>query len=87
MIIRICVGSACHTRGAKEVLDKFKILTAAYEGPETIDLQSSFCLGRCTDGVSVQIDEGPVYALTPQTVDSFFVALLSGGTDHEIHHV
>lgn len=87
MIIRICVGSACHTRGAKAVLERLKFLTAHFPEGEGITLQSSFCLGRCVEGVSVQVDDGPVRSVTPESVDTFFFHLLPGGEIHEIHHL
>lgn len=55
--IAICVGSACHLRGAHGVLEAFKNLIDKYQVQTKVDLEGSFCQGHCTEGVVVRIDD------------------------------
>jgi NADH-quinone oxidoreductase subunit G len=53
--IEVCVGSSCYLRGAPEVIARFERLIAEDPGAQVV-LKGSFCMERCTDGVSVRID-------------------------------
>lgn len=58
--VHVCVGTACHVRGATRVLDKVKELTGI--GPGETDLELKFtletvnCLGCCALGPVMEID-------------------------------
>jgi NADH-quinone oxidoreductase subunit E len=58
--VHVCMGTACHVRGASRVLDKVKELTGI--GPGETDLQLKFsletvnCLGCCALGPVMEID-------------------------------
>ncbi|WP_320018744.1 NAD(P)H-dependent oxidoreductase subunit E [Labilibaculum manganireducens] len=60
-IIRVCVGTACHVKGAKQVYDGFRRELGLEKGVDT-DSQKLFtveevaCLGCCTLAPVVQID-------------------------------
>ncbi len=60
-IIRVCVGTACHVKGAKQVYDGFRRELGLEKGIDT-DAQKLFtveevaCLGCCTLAPVVQID-------------------------------
>ncbi len=58
--IHICMGTACHVRGAKRVLDSVQDLTGIKPGETDLDLKFSLetvnCLGCCALGPVVEID-------------------------------
>lgn len=58
--IHICVGTACHVRGAQRVLDKVEELTGIKSGETDLDLKFSLetvnCLGCCALGPVMEID-------------------------------
>ncbi|HTY23969.1 MAG TPA: NAD(P)H-dependent oxidoreductase subunit E [Desulfomonilaceae bacterium] len=58
--IHICVGTACHVRGASRVLDTVEGLTGIKPGETDLDLKFSLetvnCLGCCALGPVVEID-------------------------------
>jgi NADH-quinone oxidoreductase subunit E len=58
--IHICMGTACHVRGAVRVLDAVKELTGIKPGETDLDLKFSLetvnCLGCCALGPVVEID-------------------------------
>lgn len=76
MILKVCVGSACHVKGSYDVI---KILTKIIEEEELkekIVLKGCFCLNRCTDGVSAIIEglegEDEVYSFSRDNVEEKF---------------
>lgn len=58
--VHICVGTACHVRGAQRVLDAVEDLTGIKPGETDLDLKFSLetvnCLGCCALGPVVEID-------------------------------
>ncbi|GAA0725564.1 NAD(P)H-dependent oxidoreductase subunit E [Clostridium malenominatum] len=69
--INICVGSACHLKGSYKVIDQLQKLIDEYNLKEKVELKGQFCLGYCTEGVSVRIEE-KVYSLKESNVKEFF---------------
>lgn len=58
--IRVCVGTACHVRGAAEVVEGFRRHLEIAEGEDTdaerrYTVQEVACLGCCTLAVAVQV--------------------------------
>ena len=57
----ICVGSSCHIKGARRVVEGLTKLVKESGMSELVRLSGSFCMGRCEeDGVSVKVD-GEIY--------------------------
>ncbi|MDJ0766319.1 MAG: NAD(P)H-dependent oxidoreductase subunit E [Myxococcota bacterium] len=58
--VHICMGTACHVRGAGRVLDKVEELTGIKPGETDVALKFSLetvnCLGCCALGPVVEID-------------------------------
>jgi NADH-quinone oxidoreductase subunit E len=58
--IHICMGTACHVRGAPRILDMIENLTGIKPGETDFDLKFSLetvnCLGCCALGPVVEID-------------------------------
>jgi NADH-quinone oxidoreductase subunit E len=58
--IHICMGTACHVRGASRVLDAAQELTGIKPGETDLDLKFSLqtvnCLGCCALGPVLEID-------------------------------
>ncbi len=69
--VSICVGSACHMKGSKEVVTKLKELVAAHQLQGKVLLNGSFCTGNCQYAVCVVIDD-TVYSVSPETTEAFF---------------
>ncbi|MBQ2160017.1 MAG: (2Fe-2S) ferredoxin domain-containing protein [Oscillospiraceae bacterium] len=71
MNVSICVGSACHMKGSKEVIAKLKELIAAHGLQGRVLLNGSFCTGNCEYAVCVVIDD-TVFSVRPETTEEFF---------------
>jgi NADH-quinone oxidoreductase subunit E len=58
--IHICMGTACHVRGAQRVLDTVQDLTGIKPGETDLDLKFSLetvgCLGCCALGPVMEVD-------------------------------
>ena len=58
--VHICVGTACHVRGATRILDTVQDLTGIHPGESDLELKFSLetvnCLGCCALGPVVEID-------------------------------
>jgi NADH-quinone oxidoreductase subunit E len=58
--VHVCVGTACHVRGASRVLDKLKDVTGIQPGETDLDLKFSLetvnCLGCCALGPVMVVD-------------------------------
>jgi NADH-quinone oxidoreductase subunit E len=58
--VHVCLGTACHVRGAPRVLDTVQELTGLKPGETDLDLKFSLetvnCLGCCALGPVIEID-------------------------------
>lgn len=72
MNIYICVGSSCHLKGSYAIIQLMKEAISQYHLEDKINLSASFCLGRCTDGVSVQINDDIVCGVSEESFPIFF---------------
>ena len=72
MEIKVCVGSACYVKGSHDVIEQLQQLIRDYHLEESVILKASFCLGHCTEAVSVTIDD-TVYSVSKEKVSEFFI--------------
>jgi len=71
MTITVCVGSSCFLRGASRVIEEFQGLIAGLP-PGSVDLAGSFCMEKCTHGVTVRIGDKVFTAVKPEAVKDLF---------------
>lgn len=71
MLITICIGSSCHLKGSRSVIQGLEKKIRENNLASKIELNSSFCTGECEKGVCVKIDE-ELFSVSPETVDKFF---------------
>ena len=71
MKIKICIGSSCHIKGSRQVVETFQDLAAKHGLSDKVEMSGTFCMGNCKNGVCVDID-GNVYSVSPETVGEFF---------------
>lgn len=71
LTISVCIGSACHLKGSYNVISSLQELINHHRLKEKIEIKGAFCLGNCTQAVSVEVDE-KVYSVTPSNVEDFF---------------
>jgi len=55
--VTVCVGSSCHIKGARDLIERFNSLLKEHQLDSMIELKGSFCMERCGEGVNWQIDD------------------------------
>ena len=71
MKITVCIGSSCHLKGSRQVVEKLQELIAENGVKDKVELCGTFCMGNCQNGVCVTCgDEN--YSLTPENTEEFF---------------
>ena len=73
MAVKVCVGSSCHLRGSYDVIEEFKRLVKKYSVEDQVDLQATFCVGNCINGVSVLADEVLVHNANKENAEELFL--------------
>ncbi len=71
MKITVCVGSSCHIKGSRPVVEQLQALIAENHLDDDIELGSTFCMGNCRQGVCVAVD-GKMFSVAPENVGEFF---------------
>ena len=71
MKITVCIGSSCHIKGSRSVVEQLQAMISERDLDEKIDLAGTFCMGNCQKGVCVTVD-GEFYSVTPESVWDFF---------------
>lgn len=76
MLVQICIGSACHLKGSYDIINYLKENIEKKGLEDKITLKASFCLGKCSQAVSVQVNNDPIISVSPTTVEDFFSTLV-----------
>ena len=71
MKITICIGSSCHLKGARAVVERLEECIRRYGCRDGVELSGAFCMGHCQSGVSVRVD-GTYHSVSPEGTDAFF---------------
>ena len=58
--VPVCVGSSCHLKGSYHVIKTFQEIIKERGLEDKVALKASFCMGRCLDGISMQVDDEPI---------------------------
>ncbi len=79
MYISVCIGSACHIKGSYEVIRKMKEYIETNSLEEELELKSAFCLGKCSNAVSVSVNGERIESIAPEDVENFMRNLTKKG--------
>ncbi len=71
MKVSVCIGSSCHIKGSRQVVEKLQELLATNDLGDKVELGGTFCMGQCQKGVCVTVNE-EFHSVTPDTVEEFF---------------
>ena len=71
MVITICIGSSCHLKGSREIVQTLERLISLHKLDDKVELNGSFCIGQCVKGVCVKLED-TVYSLSPDNIEAFF---------------
>lgn len=71
MKVTICIGSSCHLKGSRQVVETLQRLVAENKLEDKVELAGTFCIGNCQQGVCVTVD-GEFFSVSPETATEFF---------------
>ena len=69
--ITVCIGSSCHIKGSRQVVEQLQYLIAENKLGDKVELGGTFCMGKCQQGVCVTVNDA-FYSVTPETSEEFF---------------
>lgn len=70
--ITVCIGSSCHIKGSRQVVEQIQYLIAENNLGDKVELGGTFCMGKCQQGVCVTVNDS-FHSVTPESVEEFFV--------------
>ena len=71
MKVIICIGSSCHLKGSRQVVEKLQALVKENHLEDKVELGGTFCMGDCVNGVNVTVD-GEKHSVSHDTTEEFF---------------
>ena len=77
MKITVCIGSSCHIKGSRQVVEQLQYLVNENGLKDQVELAGTFCMGRCQQGVCVTVDDA-FFSVSPDTVKGFFEEIVLG---------
>ncbi len=77
MKVTVCIGSSCHIKGSRQIVEELQHLIADAGLEDKVELGGTFCMGRCQEGVCVTVD-GEFHSVSPDNVKEFFEKEVKG---------
>ena len=71
MKVTVCIGSSCHVKGSRRVVEQLQLLVAENDLSDKVELGGTFCMGQCQKGVCVTVDDA-FHSVSPESVGEFF---------------
>lgn len=71
MKIVVCIGSSCHLKGSRQVVEELQRLVKEHHVEDKVELSGTFCMGKCQEGVCVTVD-GKHYSFSPANTKTIF---------------
>ena len=81
MKITVCIGSSCHIKGSRQVVEQLQYLIKENDLNDKVELSGTFCMGKCQQGVCVTVDDD-FFSVKPDTVRDFFNENVQIGRAH-----
>ena len=71
MKVTVCIGSSCHIKGSRQIVEQLQYLISKYNLTDKVELAGTFCMGKCQQGVCVTVNE-EFFSVSPEGVEEFF---------------
>lgn len=73
VIVQVCVGSACHLKGSRDIVELLESAIAEHHIEDDVVLTGSFCIGKCNRvGVTVSVNDEVHVGITRENFKEFF---------------
>jgi NADH:ubiquinone oxidoreductase subunit E len=76
--VTVCVGSSCHVRGSRKVLNRFARMIEAENLDDQVSLVGSFCMERCGECMNWQFNEEEISSSSVEEAERTLRARLAG---------
>lgn len=73
MKVTVCIGSSCHLKGSRQVVESFQRNIADNGLKDCVELGGTFCMGNCQQGVCVTVD-GELFRYRPKRLTNFLTS-------------
>lgn len=70
--LKVCMGTACHIKGSYNVINILEQAIEEYNLSDKVEVSGIFCLNNCRNAISVKINDGEMYTISPITSKKFF---------------
>ena len=80
MKVTVCIGSSCHLKGSRQVVEQLQELIRKNGLEDKVELAGTFCMGRCQEGVCVTVDDA-FHSASPERVPAFFNEYILGTSE------
>ena len=77
MKVTVCIGSSCHIKGSRQVVEQLQYLIKQKDLSDKVELGGTFCMGKCQQGVCVTVDD-KFYSVSQENVKEFFEKEIEG---------
>ncbi|MBQ9534384.1 MAG: (2Fe-2S) ferredoxin domain-containing protein [Clostridia bacterium] len=71
MKVTVCIGSACHIKGSRKIVEQLQELVEEHGLGDKVELDGSLCMKSCRMGVCVTVD-GKLHSVSPERTAEFF---------------
>ena len=75
-LVKVCRGTACHVKGASQILKRIEKELGIKEGETTPDMEYSLetvaCIGACGLSPCIMVNKKVIAKLTPKKIKKFF---------------
>ena len=75
--ITVCIGSSCHIKGSRQVVEQLQYLISENNLGDKVELGGTFCMGKCQQGVCVTVNDS-FHSVSPENVVEFFAKEVLG---------
>jgi NADH:ubiquinone oxidoreductase subunit E len=72
MTITICIGSGCHVKGSRQIIEILQETIKDHQLSTKIELEGCFCQGKCTEGVVIKIDNQIITGVSKENIGAIF---------------
>ncbi|MGE5542021.1 MAG: (2Fe-2S) ferredoxin domain-containing protein, partial [Bacillota bacterium] len=76
------MGSSCFLRGSRDVVEAFKGILSRHGLEQRVILKGSFCMERCTNGVTVRIGDRVFTQVRKEDVPRLFEDVILTVLEH-----
>ncbi|MFA5658420.1 MAG: NAD(P)H-dependent oxidoreductase subunit E [Oscillospiraceae bacterium] len=72
MEIYVCIGSSCHLKGSYDIIELLKDNLKIHNLENDVNMKASFCLGKCTKGVTIKVDDEIITGVSKDNFNEIF---------------